>query len=412
MPSTLRPTRLSHPLRTVGDVYRSHKVLLQPTRRQLTMLDQLLAVQCELYNAALEERRGAWRFEQRAVPRFDQFGQLKDLHAVRPDLMRFGVAVARGTLTRLDLAFAAFVRRCQAGQRPGFPRFKARSRLDSVRWPDGNGWLLDERRLYLQGIGHLRFRGSRRGVRGVPKTMIVVREGTRFFAVVQCEVTKPEPLGPTGQAIGLDLGVMSVVTTSEGDHVANPRVFARSRAKLAREQQSLSRKPRGSGRRRRQAQRVAAVHRKIRNQRADHAHKLSRRLVDENDLIAHEDLRITNMVRSASGTVEKPNTNVAAKRGLNRSIHDAGWGQLIVFITYKAEEAGRHVIAVDPRHTSQRCAQCGHIAKENRVSQAEFRCQACGHTDHADVNAAKNILRAGLAQRRAQSEREAQGRVA
>jgi putative transposase len=126
----------------------------------------------------------------------------------------------------------------------------------------------------------------------------------------------------------------------------------------------------------------------------------------------HEDLRITNMVRSGSGTVDQPGTNVAAKRGLNRSIHDAGWGQLVAFIAYKAEEAGRHVIAVNPRHTSQRCAECGHIAKDNRVSQAAFRCQACGHSGHADVNAAVNILRAGLAQRRAPAERGARGRVA
>ena len=143
---------------------------------------------------------------------------------------------------------------------------------------------------------------------------------------------------------------------------------------------------------------MAAAHRKIANQRRDHAHKLSRRLTQDFDLIVHEDLRISNMVGSASGTVEAPGTNVAAKSGLNRSIHDAGWAQLIAFITYKAAEAGRQVIAVDPRNTSQRCASCGHIATENR-DKAKFRCLACGHTDHADINAAINILRLGLSRR-------------
>jgi putative transposase len=132
------------------------------------------------------------------------------------------------------------------------------------------------------------------------------------------------------------------------------------------------------------------------------AHKVSRALVDDYDLIVHEDLTITNMVRRpkpqpAEDGSYLPN-GAAAKGGLNRSIHDAGWGQLLSFIAYKAEDAGREVIAVDPRHTSQRCAQCGHVAAANRVAQATFRCQACGHHDHADINAAVNILRAGRAQ--------------
>ena len=111
------------------------------------------------------------------------------------------------------------------------------------------------------------------------------------------------------------------------------------------------------------------------------------------------------MVRSARGTVASPGTKVAAKRGLNRSISDAGWGQLLRFVSYKAEGAGREVIAVDPRHTSCTCAHCGHVDAANRVSQAVFSCQHCGHAEHADTNAARNILRAGLALR---AQREAE----
>jgi putative transposase len=102
-------------------MYRCTTVVLHPTAAQRAAMSELLAVQCELYNAALEERRGAWRVEHRRVSRFEQFGQLKDLHALRPDLMRFGVTVARGTLTRLDLAFGAFFRRCKTGDKPGYP---------------------------------------------------------------------------------------------------------------------------------------------------------------------------------------------------------------------------------------------------------------------------------------------------
>ncbi|WP_240196857.1 RNA-guided endonuclease InsQ/TnpB family protein [Nonomuraea lactucae] len=115
----------------------------------------------------------------------------------------------------------------------------------------------------------------------------------------------------------------------------------------------------------------------------------------------HENLKIANMTRSASGTIDRPGRNVAAKSGLNRSVLDAGWGVLLQVLAHKAESAGRELIAVDPRNTSRTCARCGHCAKENRVTQAEFACTACGHTAHADVNAATNIIRAGLALRRA-----------
>jgi putative transposase len=277
----------------------------------------------------------------------------------------------------LDLAFGAFFRRCKTGDKPGYPRFRARARFDSVRWPDTSGWALKGTRLYVQGIGHISYRTSRRGIRGTPKTLIVKREGRRFFAILQCELARPEPLAPTGRDIGLDLGVRELVATSDGDLIDNPRQFAASRNRLAREQQALARKVKRSGRRRVQVHRVAAAQRKIANQRRDFAHQLSRRLVNDFDLICHEDLRITNMVRSASGTIDNPGT--------------------------------RAVMAAEPRHTSQRCASCGHTEAANRV-EAKFRCQACGHADHADINAAINILRAGLARRLEQ--REAEDKVA
>jgi putative transposase len=163
----------------------------------------------------------------------------------------------------------------------------------------------------------------------------------------------------------------------------------------------LATKQRGSHHRERAVQKVAAAHRTVRNQRRDLAHKLSRRLVNGYDLIVFEDLKITNMVRrpkpkKGEDGIYEPN-GTAAKSGLNRSISDTGWGQLLQFLAYKAEHAGRVVIAVDPRHSSQRCSSCGHIDGGNRLTQATFRCQTCGHQAHADINAAINILRSGRA---------------
>jgi putative transposase len=208
-------------------------------------------------------------------------------------------------------------------------------------------------------------------------------------------------LARTGKEVGIDLGVCVGVATSDGRLVLEGRYGHRARTRLATAQRHLASKRKGSQKRQRAVDAVAASHRKIRNQRNDLAHKLSRELVNSYDFIVYEDLKITNMVRRPQprkgddGTYE-PN-GAAAKSGLNRSISDAGWGQLLRCIAYKAEDAGREVIAVHPRHTSQRCSVCGHVAQENRLTQAQFRCQTCGHEAHADINAAVNILRAGRA---------------
>ncbi|HEY5025637.1 MAG TPA: transposase [Acidimicrobiales bacterium] len=381
---------------------RSYRYLLQPTVPQRTRFEALLRHQCELYNAALEERRGAWKWERRSVSYIDQSRTLTTLREPRPEIFEHGVTVCRGTLKRLDRAFGAFYRRCRAGQTPGFPRFKSSRRWDSVQWEDTHGWGLntESRRLRLLGIGEVKVR-LHREVRGTPKAITVAREGRRWWVTVRCVDVPTTPLAATGSHVGIDLGVCAQVATSGGQLVVDGRYGRRASARLAGAQRELVTKRRGSRRRERSVERVAAAHRKVRNQRKDLAHKLSRELVNRYDLIVHEDLKIANMVRrplprqGEDGAYE-PN-GAAAKAGLNRSISDAGWGQLLQLIAYKAEDAGREVIAVDPRHTSQRCSSCGHLDRENRRTQAEFRCRACGHEAHADVNAAMNILRAGRA---------------
>lgn len=358
--------------------------------------------QCELYDAALEERRGAWIWEQRSVSYVDQCRSLTEPRSARPDIHGQGVTVCRGTLKRLDRAFNAFYRRSRVGEKPGFPRFKSVHRWDSVQWEDRSGWRLDTqlRRLHLHGVGDVKMR-LHRDVRGTPKAITVAREGRRWWVTVRCINVPASPLPDTGRSVGIDLGVCVLVATSDGWLFSEGRFERQAANQLAVARRNLSRKQRESRRRRQAVARVARVHRKVRNQRRDLAHKLSRVLVNDYDLIVHEDLKIANMIRRpaprpAGDGSYLPN-GAASKSGLNRSIQDAGWGQLLSFIAYKAEDAGRNVIAVNPRHTSVRCTQCGHTASANRVVQAAFHCQACGHRAHADVNAAINILRAGRA---------------
>ena len=227
------------------------------------------------------------------------------------------------------------------------------------------------------------------------------REGRRWWVTIRCVDVPAEPLPATGRQVGIDLGVNILMATSDGALITNDRHAQRAAHQLARAQRALATKQRGSQHRRRAVERVAAAHRRARNRRTDTLHQLSRQLVNDYDLIVHEQLAIANLVRRPRPRPDRaggyaPN-GAAAKAGLNRCIHDAGWGQLLAMITYKAESAGRTVIAVDPRNTSRTCADCGHISAGNRRG-AVFECQACGHQAHADTNAAINILRAGRAQ--------------
>jgi putative transposase len=397
-------------------VRRSFKFLLRPTSQQAAVLGACLEDHRQLYNAALQERRDAYRMRKVSIRYGDQSAQLKDIR--RDDGGGQGLwsaASQQATLRRLDRAFGSFFRRVQAGQKAGYPRFRGRGQFTSVEWPqDRNGCRWDSQphdpqtRVYLQGIGHVKVH-QHRPVLGRVKTISLKREGACWFVVLSCDDVPAVALAPTGAVVGVDMGIASLVTTSDGDQVDNPRHLAASAERLAKAQQDLARKKRGSKRRRKAVAKVAAIHGKVRRQRLDYAHKTALGLVRDYDVIVHEDLRIANMVRRAT---PKPDPDMpgqflpnggSAKTGLNRSISDAGWGVFLSILSAKAESAGRTLIAVNPANTSRTCARCGHCAKENRVTQAEFRCQRCGHAAHADVNAAINILRAGLALQAAQA---------
>lgn len=378
---------------------RSYKFRLRPTAAQHVALQACLDAHRELYNAALEERRLAWKLRRKGVSYGTQSSQLKDIRSVRADIGRWSFSSQQATLRRLNKAFAGFFRRAKGGQTPGYPRFKGKDRFDSVEWPkDGHGcrWKPEHSQVYLQGAGTLKV-SAHRPVEGDVKTIAVKREGRRWFLILSCDDVPPKLLPATGAAVGVDVGIPSFLTTSDGEHVANPRHGRNPAARLEHAQAVLAGKQRGSRNRRAARETVAGRHRKIANQRRHFHHQTARKLVNDYDLIVLEGLEVKNMSRSASGTLDAPSTNVAAKSGLNRSILDAGWAAFASILAGKAEEAGRLVVKVDPRHTSQRCSSCGHVAAENRVSQAVFRCQRCGFSLHADVNAARNILRAGLA---------------
>jgi putative transposase len=384
-------------------VRRAYKFRAYPTGGQASRSAECLRDHQRLYNAALEERREAWRMRKIGVRYGQQSPQLKEIRALDRDQGRWSFSSQQATLRRLDKAMAAFYRRCKAGEKKvGYPRFKALDRWDSVEWPsDGDGcrWKPDTGRVYLQGIGRVKVK-QHRPVQGRIKTITLKREGRRWYVILSCDDVPSRPLPSTGREIGVDVGVARFVATSDGEIIPNPRFTRASETELTAAQQSLARKKHGSANRRRAKEKVAEAHRRIRNRRADFHHKTARRLVDECDVVALEKLNTAGMTRRAAPKPdpEKPGeyllNNAAAKSGLNKSILDAGWAQFASILAGKAEEAGRRIVFVNPAYTSIDCHRCGRRCE--RPEQKTVICPVHGAMD-ADVNGAINIAtRAGL----------------
>jgi putative transposase len=221
---------------------------------------------------------------------------------------------------------------------------------------------------------------------------MIVRSPRGWYALFECE-RDAKPLAPTGRVIGLDVGVATLYATSDGEFAPHAALGQKKAALLARTQRQVARRKRGGSGRRHAVKLLARAHDALRWARRDWHHKLVHLLVRSCDLVVLEKLQVSNMTRSARGSVEHPGRNVAAKAALNRKILDAGWSQFANMLLAKAEEAGRAVVFVKTQYSSQTCAACGYVAPQNRRSQAAFSCVRCGHRDHADVNAARIILK-------------------
>ncbi|MEV0777296.1 transposase [Streptomyces sp. NPDC050428] len=395
---------------------RAHKFLLRPTKGQAVALTDMLRDHCSLYNGALQERRDAYRHASKTSIKYgQQSAQLKDIRAFDPERQgRWSFSSQQATLRRLDKAFQAFFKRVKAGRTPGYPRFRGVGHFDTVTFPkDGDGCRWDstphdrQTRVRLLGVGHVRVH-QHRPVRGRVKTISVKREGSRWYVVLSCEKVPAEPLPSTGAIVGIDMGVAHFLTTSDGEHVTNPRFLRAMADELAEAQRHLATFPERTRQRtkrhRAAVRKVANLYGRIRRQRADFHHKTARTLITAHDVIAHERLNTAGMTKSPTPKAdpEQPGSflpnGTAAKAGLNRSILDAGWAQFLGILANKAESAGRLVVPADARNTSRTCPECGHVSAENRATQSKFECVRCGFAANADHVGATNVLnRAGLA---------------
>jgi putative transposase len=364
---------------------KSYKYRLKPTLEQERMLVRTLTLCRHVYNAAVGERREAWRIRGISVNYYQQQAELPEIKAAMPEYAEVNSQVLQDVVLRVDRAFQAFFRRIKAGETPGYPRFQGRNRYHSITYPqvgEHGCARIDNGFLVLSKIGRVAVRWSR-PLEGTPKTVTNSQEADGWYAIISCAEVPAYPMPPTGQETGIDVGLKVFLVTAQGIIIENPRHMRKAERYLAKCAKRVARRKQGSMRRRKAVQLLAKAHQDVRRQRLDFHHKTALALLRENDTIYLEVLQVANLVRNHT---------------LAKSISDASWAQFRSILEAKAACAGRRVVGVPARYTSQDCSRCGERVTKS-LSVRTHRCPSCGLVLDRDENAAINIQRAGQALR-------------
>lgn len=361
---------------------RTYTLQLKPSARQRESLNSILALSCDLYNAALQERRDAWRLCRESVDYHQQQTELTEIRAVDPDVRAVAVDIAREPLRRVDRAFQAFFRRCKAGQKPGFPRFRSKARYDSFAFGGCNPVVLKGGRIKVPNLGWVRFR-TKQSIPENIRAATLKRKGKQWTARVVCDLGPAPEKCAVSSAVGMDLGLTHFVTLSDGVVIDNPRWAQQYETRIARANRNLASKQRRSKNHIRAREALRRAHQRSADARRNFTHHISKWLVANYDLIAYEKLNIRGL----------------AQGNLAKSILDAAWGELIRQVSYKAESAGRWAIPVNPKGTTINCSGCGGRVVKT-LAERTHNCPRCGLVLDRDHNAALNILRLGEALRR------------
>jgi putative transposase len=366
---------------------KTYKYRIYPTKAQETSLDKMLEECRWLYNKILETRNNTYEQTGISLGLYDTQNMIPDWKKERPSLKIVHSLVLQNVNIRVQLAYQAFFRRVKSGEeKAGFPRFKGEGRYDSMTFPQyGNGVRIDGNTLVLSKLGSIKIK-FHRGLCGTPKTVCVRRSRTgKWFATFPCECAET-PLPTELKTIGIDVGTSTFATMSDGEKVKNPRFFKQEQKALAKANRKLDKIEKGTFARKKQKKVISRIHERIANQRTDFAHKQSRTWVDTYGVIVMEELNIVGMMAEHK---------IVFGNKLNKSIADVAWNQLAQFTAYKAEDAGRLFMQVDPRNTSKICSRCSALVPKD-LSLRVHNCPHCGLVLDRDHNAAINILALGL----------------
>lgn len=348
---------------------KTYKFRLYPNNQQEDILQDTLNTCRFMYNMALEDRINCYQRTGKSLSYYDQQSWLKELDN------SIYQQIAQDVLRRVDKSYQNFFRRCKTGEKPGFPRFQGYDRYDSFTYSQNGFKIIDNRHVSLSKIGILKFI-QHREIIGKIKTCTIKRYNSKWFINFVCEISDIEKVD-INNCIGIDLGLTTLATLSDGTKIENPRILNQYINRIKNLQRKLSLKQKGSNNYKKLKLRITRIYQKLVNVRNDHLHKLSRKLVDEYDLIVLEDLNIKKMVKT---------------KYLSRSIHDVSWNKLVNYLTYKADYAGKTIELINPYNTSKQCSNCGNIKTNLSLSDRIYKCDKCNLILDRDLNAAINIL--------------------
>lgn len=358
----------------------TYKFRIYPKKSQITKLNQTLEECRMLYNNFLNERKGSWEKSKKSLGLYEQHNRLPKLKKLFPNLKIVYSQVLQNVGVRVDLAFQAFFRRCKNGEKPGYPRFKGYGRYDSFCYPSFKEKFLTNNFIYLSKIGDVKII-KHREIEGKAKTVTVKRVHEKWYVFIVTDAVSKKEYPQTDKSVGIDVGIETFATFTDGNHIKNPRFFEKKQKDLAKAQRRFQ-KARDSKIERniKKKRRVLGkIHEKIVNARHNFNHQTSNSLVKNYQTIIVEDIDANSMIR---------------KRWCNKQILDAAWGNFINILTHKAECAGRKLVKVNPAYTSQTCSKCG-TRTLHELKDRIFNC-SCGHSENRDLNAARNILTLGL----------------
>ena len=373
------------------------KYRIHPTHSQKRLLCDTLEVCRAIYNSLLNTRKFEYQVNTKSLSLHDQINAVTGYKKDFPELTSIHSQVLQNVATRVDLAFKAFFRRGKTGETPGFPRMKGDG-YDSFCYP-GTGFTLHTESIRLSKIGVVKAVIHRK-VEGNIKTCTVKRQGQKWFATFAIETTVI-PLPENDKAIGIDVGIEKFAAISDGTYIQNPRFFRKNEADLAKAQRKTEKYKKRSQERTKARKVVSRVHERIRNCRHNFIHQESRKIVNAFGLIVVEQLNVKNMSKAPAPKPDPDNegqylpNGASQKAGLNKSILDASWSMFRSALAYKAENAGRKFLEVNPAYTSQDCHSCGYRAKK-KLSDRWHLCPKCGTSLDRDRNAAINILSLGI----------------
>ena len=373
-------------------IRRGFKFELRPKGMQIQLMMQFCGCARYVYNRTLSLEKSLYKKDSKHSFKYTAAAnRLPGWKKKNPFLKKCHSQVLQQSLKDLELAYINFFEK-----RSNFPKYKKKFQHDSIRFPQGVE--LDEvkQQIRLPKIGWMGYRKSR-DIIGTIKNVTVSRRGEKWDVSIQTEYEVVSS-APNPSEIGIDMGVKRFATLSNGGFVEPLNAFKQEQEKLAKLQRKLARQKKGSRNSRKTKRKIARLHRYIADSRRDFLHKTSTKIAKNHSIVYVEDLKVSNMSASASGTKESPGKNVKQKSGLNRSILDQGWYGFFQMLSYKLEQRGGKLIKVDPKNTSRTCPRCGLVSAENRKSQATFACIGCGYRSNADEVGAINVLRAGRAQ--------------